>query len=97
MSKAHRGSGIRELLRSGRGTCPVCKRSGIKVLYEHEDTGRCVAKHVYRYATGHRETEGEAEVVEDLTARFDASGYRIKALLLETAMSPGFRRAGTPR
>ena len=36
MSKAHRGSGIRELVNSGRGTCPVCKRSGIKVLYEHE-------------------------------------------------------------
>ncbi|MBT3275710.1 MAG: hypothetical protein HN368_21325 [Spirochaetales bacterium] len=34
MSKAHRGAGIRELTKSGRGTCPVCKRSGIKVLYE---------------------------------------------------------------
>ena len=36
MSKAHRGSGIREKEKSGRGTCPVCKRSGIKVLYEQE-------------------------------------------------------------
>lgn len=36
MSKAHRGSGIRELVKSGRGTCPVCRRSGIKVLYENE-------------------------------------------------------------
>ena len=32
MSKAHRGSGIRELVNNGRGTCPICKRSGIKVI-----------------------------------------------------------------
>ena len=36
MSKAHRGAGIRELDNHGRGACPVCKRSGIKVLYEQE-------------------------------------------------------------
>ncbi len=36
MSKAHRGAGIRELTKSGRGTCPVCKRSGIKTLYEQD-------------------------------------------------------------
>jgi hypothetical protein len=36
MSKSHRGFGIRELVSNGRGTCPVCKRSGIKVLYEYE-------------------------------------------------------------
>jgi RNA polymerase subunit RPABC4/transcription elongation factor Spt4 len=34
MSKAHRGKGIRELAAHGRGTCPVCGASGIKVLYE---------------------------------------------------------------
>ena len=36
MSKAHRGKGIRELFKSGRGVCPVCKRENIKILYEHE-------------------------------------------------------------
>ncbi len=36
MSKAHRGSGIRELVKGGRGTCPVCKRSGVKIMYENE-------------------------------------------------------------
>jgi len=36
MSKAHRGSGIRELVKSGRGTCPVCRRTAIKLMYEHE-------------------------------------------------------------
>lgn len=36
MSKAHRGAGIRELVKSGRGTCPICKRTGIKVMYEQD-------------------------------------------------------------
>jgi RNA polymerase subunit RPABC4/transcription elongation factor Spt4 len=36
MSKAHRGKGIRELVSRGRGTCPVCSRENIKVLYEQE-------------------------------------------------------------
>jgi len=36
MSKAHRGKGIRELFARGRGTCPVCGSTGIKILYEQE-------------------------------------------------------------
>ncbi len=36
MSKAHRGFGIRELKNNGRGDCPLCKRTGIKVVYEQE-------------------------------------------------------------
>ncbi|ADK81400.1 hypothetical protein [Sediminispirochaeta smaragdinae] len=40
MSKAHRGSGIRELIKSGRGTCPLCNRTGIKLLYEVEKEGK---------------------------------------------------------
>lgn len=41
MSKAHRGAGLREeKARSGRGACPVCKRTGIKVIYEQEINGK---------------------------------------------------------
>lgn len=36
MSKAHRGKGIRELVFRGRGECPACKRSSVKILYEVE-------------------------------------------------------------
>jgi len=39
MSKAHRGKGIRELAAHGRGSCPVCKRENVKVLYEKEIAG----------------------------------------------------------
>ncbi len=34
MSKAHRGTGIRQEYNSGKGTCPICKRTQIKVLYD---------------------------------------------------------------
>jgi hypothetical protein len=40
MSKAHRGKGLRETAAHGRGICPVCKRDGIKVLYEQEIEGQ---------------------------------------------------------
>ncbi|MCF7934358.1 MAG: hypothetical protein K9M84_10010 [Spirochaetia bacterium] len=36
MAKAHRGAGILDLENRGRGTCPLCKRTGIKVMYERE-------------------------------------------------------------
>ena len=42
MAKNHRGTGIRELAAHGRGTCPICKSTGIKVLYEKEIDGNTV-------------------------------------------------------
>ena len=42
MSKAHRGSGIRELQNNGRGDCPLCKRTAIKVVYEQDFDGKKV-------------------------------------------------------
>ncbi|MDR2181993.1 MAG: hypothetical protein LBN92_04855 [Treponema sp.] len=39
MSKAHRGKGIRELAAHGRGECPVCHRTNVKILYELESDG----------------------------------------------------------
>ena len=39
MSKAHRGKGIRELPLQGRGQCPVCRKEGVKLLYEQEIDG----------------------------------------------------------
>ena len=40
MAKPHRGSNIRELFAHGRGECPVCKRQGVKILYEQEAEGQ---------------------------------------------------------
>ncbi|WP_028975420.1 hypothetical protein [Spirochaeta cellobiosiphila] len=36
MSKAHRGKGLVEHVKGGRATCPLCKRTGIKVIYEQD-------------------------------------------------------------
>ena len=36
MAKPHRGKSIRELPSRGRGECPVCKRTNVKILYEQE-------------------------------------------------------------
>ena len=36
MGKTHRGKGIYDQFARGRGTCPVCGASGIKILYEQE-------------------------------------------------------------
>ncbi|MDR1251999.1 MAG: hypothetical protein LBK62_07505 [Treponema sp.] len=36
MSKAHRGKGIRDQYARGRGTCPICNRRNVKILYEQE-------------------------------------------------------------
>jgi len=37
MSKAHRGKGIKDQFAHGRGTCPVCNRNNVKILYEQEN------------------------------------------------------------
>lgn len=42
MSKAHRGVGLRKTPNHSRGTCPVCKTTGIKVIYEYELDGNKV-------------------------------------------------------
>lgn len=42
MSKSHRGKGILDQVKSGRGKCPRCNNENIKVLYEHEIDGNKV-------------------------------------------------------
>jgi hypothetical protein len=34
MAKNHRGKGLNSLPLHGRGECPVCKRTGVKLLYD---------------------------------------------------------------
>ncbi|MCL2067120.1 MAG: hypothetical protein FWG99_06610 [Treponema sp.] len=42
MAKNHRGKGIRDQYNHGRGECPVCKRSSVKILYEQDAGGKKV-------------------------------------------------------
>ncbi len=34
MSKNHRGKGLKKEPNHGRGICPVCHRTGIKIIFE---------------------------------------------------------------
>ncbi len=40
MAKTHRGTGIRNLPSHGRGTCPLCHKEGIKIVYEQDVDGQ---------------------------------------------------------
>ena len=42
MSKNHRGAGIRSLPAKGKGTCAICGKTDIKVLYEKDIDGKTV-------------------------------------------------------
>ena len=42
MSKNHRGAGIRSLPAKGRGTCAICGKTDIKVLFEKDIDGKTV-------------------------------------------------------
>lgn len=55
MAKAHRGTGIRELVSHGRGECPICKKTGIKVLYEVEKDGQKIK--VCKFCNAHMKNE----------------------------------------
>lgn len=67
-----------------------------RVVREHPELGRCMARNAYRYATGRTTGSGESELIDYLSERFAADDYRVLDLLLHVVMSPGFRTATPP-
>jgi ribosome-binding protein aMBF1 (putative translation factor) len=57
MSKAHRGTGVRNEPNHGRGTCPVCGRTEVKVLYEKDVDGKKVK--VCKVCSAHMKNEAK--------------------------------------
>ncbi|MEO1338260.1 MAG: DUF1588 domain-containing protein, partial [Myxococcota bacterium] len=57
----------------------------------HPQLSRCLVSNLYRYAMGREESAEAATLIDGLTARFEASGYRFTSLLADLAMSSGFR------
>jgi hypothetical protein len=55
----------------------------------------CLTRQIYRYATGHLETDGEAPVLADVGARAQAAGDAFVEYLRAVAGSDGFRFAGS--
>jgi hypothetical protein len=66
------------------------------VLAEDQRVAACVARQLYRYATGHLEERGEEVVIDDLVDGFRADGHRFRGLVEAVVLSPGFRYASPP-
>ncbi len=56
----------------------------------------CVARRVYRHATGHLEALTEEEAINALEDQFVSDDHRFRSLLLALVMSQGFRKALGP-
>lgn len=67
-----------------------------ETLSEHPRLLECMVRNLYRYATGHIETAGEARSIYLLARDFEEEGL-VRALLAELLMSEGFRTAGAPQ
>ena len=67
MSKNHRGSGIRSLASHGRGTCAICGKTDIKVLWEKEVNGQTVKICKYCNAALKNKARKEAPVAAEST------------------------------
>jgi hypothetical protein len=63
-------------------------------ISRHDSLGPCFTSNVFRYATGHRESFGEAEAILRLSDDFRKRQYRIADLVVDTILSNGFRKAG---
>lgn len=66
-------------------------------IREHPDFAACLVRMLTRYATGRVETWQERRLLDVLSTRFAALGYRVEPLLIELVMSPQFRLSGEPR
>lgn len=65
-----------------------------RLLHDHPSVGPCMVDRMYRYATGHAETDSEQVELAHMTDFYAAQGYRIRQLMFAIATSDGFRRAG---
>ena len=66
-----------------------------QAIAAHPAFTKCMARTMMRYALGRLESDAEAEShIDTLEARFEQSGYRLKALALEIVLSPMFRQVG---
>jgi mono/diheme cytochrome c family protein len=76
---------------------PFADATGLAGLLRHNPkVGVCVARHLYRFALGHLENEGEEPLVADLAAGLERDGYRFLSLVLNVVKSRGFRYLSAP-
>jgi len=63
------------------------------LLRNDDRVTRCIARNLFRAATGHVDTEGEFTPIERIHGGFANSGFRFKQLLVEITASDAFRYA----
>ena len=59
MSKNHRGAGIRSLPAKGKGTCAICGKTDIKVLFEKDIDGKTVK--ICKYCNANLKNKAKVE------------------------------------
>jgi hypothetical protein len=64
-----------------------------QVLRDDPRAAECIARQLYRYATAHVETDGEAPAIDKLVEGFESSGHDFRGLLTQVVQSEGFRFA----
>lgn len=64
------------------------------VLRQSPDVGPCLVQHVWGVGTGHSPVYGELALSEWLAADLALQGYSVRALLLATVTTAGFRQTG---
>jgi hypothetical protein len=66
------------------------------LLHDDPRTMECLARNLYRYATGHVETAGEEPAVQQLAQGFSAGKYQYATLVDSVVKSAGFVLAAPP-
>ena len=64
MAKGHRGKGLKNLVKQGRATCPICKRTAVKVVFEAQVKEKTIKVcKTCKAAIGHGKRQAEAEAL----------------------------------
>jgi hypothetical protein len=64
------------------------------VLSQHERLPACLVESLYRFSQGRSVTHGEDDLLDWHASGFAESGFSVKFLLRDLAVSPGFRQVG---
>jgi hypothetical protein len=64
-----------------------------QILANSQVCQECIARQMFRYAYGRRETAADEETIDELFAGFRDSGFHFKELLIALVRSPEFSRA----
>lgn len=67
------------------------------VLAEHPNTVRCMVRNFFRHAVAHVEVDGEKAAIEKIDEAFEASGYRLKEMIVALVSNEAFRYVGVER